>query len=107
MENNKTKIQVFGSGCPSCKKLYESVKDVLADMNLGVEAEYVDDIQRLLELGVMSTPVLVINDKVMVAGSIPSQEKIRELIMAGMGNVQKTTEAPQKSGGCCCGGCCN
>lgn len=107
MENNNIKIQVFGSGCPSCKKLHEAVKEVLVSMNLEVKTEYVDDIQKLLELGVMSSPVLVVNKKIMVAGSIPSQEKIKELIMAGMGNVQSAAETPKKSGGCSCGsGCC-
>jgi len=107
MKNNNIKIQVFGSGCPSCKKLYESVKETVANMSLGTEVEYIDDIQKLLQLGVMSSPVLVINNKVMVAGSIPSQEKIKQLITEGLENPQAEAEAPKESGGCSCGsGCC-
>jgi len=107
MENKNIKIQVFGSGCPSCKKLHESVKEVIITMNLNAEVEYVDDIQKLLQLGVMSSPVLVINGRVATAGSIPSQEKIKELITTGIANQQNNIKDPKKSDGCSCdSGCC-
>lgn len=106
MGNNHIKIQVYGSGCPSCKRLYELVKETVSQMNLTTEVEYIDDIQKLLQLGVMSSPVLVVNDKVLVAGSIPSQEKIKQLISNGIENPQKEVGAPNESGGCSCGGNC-
>ena len=103
MENKEIKIQVFGSSCPSCKKLHEAVKESVSGMDFGteVEVEYIDDIQKLLDLGVMSSPVLVVNGKVVLAGSIPSQDKVKQLITDTLENPQKNFEESKKSCGCC------
>jgi small redox-active disulfide protein 2 len=74
------KIQVLGSGCPTCKKLYELMKEIVAEMNLDTEVEYITDIQKIIEMGVMSSPVLAINGKPVIAGLIPNKEKVKEII---------------------------
>lgn len=103
MEN---KIQVFGSGCPSCKKLYELVKDVVAEVSPNSEVEYITDIQKIIELGVMSSPVLVINGKPVLSGSVPDKERIRELI-SNKAFINSEDDKSDKNGGCCsCGGKC-
>ncbi len=60
MSSKITSIQVLGSGCPTCKKLFELTKDALSQLNLEVEAEYVNDIQKIIETGLMSSPVLTL-----------------------------------------------
>lgn len=80
MENKIIKIQVFGSGCPTCKKLFEITKKAVAELDLKVGVEYITDIQKIIELGVMSSPVLVVNDQIVLAGQLPTLEKIKELI---------------------------
>lgn len=74
------KIQVLGSGCPTCKKLYELSKEAVAEMSLDTEVEYITDVQKIVEMGVMSSPVLAIDGKAVLAGQLPDKEKIKELI---------------------------
>jgi small redox-active disulfide protein 2 len=74
------KIQVLGSGCPTCKKLYELTKEAVAEMNLDTEVEYIADIQKIIEMGVMSSPVLAIDGKPIFSGSLLNIEKIKEVI---------------------------
>ena len=87
------KIQIFGSGCPSCKKLFDLAKQAALESNLGAEVEYITNIQQIVDAGVMSTPALVVDGKILVAGQIPSVEKIKE-ILANVSGEKKS-----------CGGC--
>jgi len=74
------KIQVLGSGCPTCKKLFELTKKAVEELELKTEVEYITDIQKIIEMGVMSSPVLAINGKPALAGSLPDIEKIKNMI---------------------------
>ncbi|MFA4941956.1 MAG: thioredoxin family protein [Patescibacteria group bacterium] len=94
-------IQVLGPGCPSCKKLFELTKQAVADLNLGIEVEYSDDIQKIIAMGVMSSPVLAVNNKVVLAGQLPSIEKIKNLLVNG-----EKIEPEIKINSCSCGGNC-
>ncbi len=93
------KIQVFGMGCPGCKKLYAQTGEVIKEMGIKAEVEYIDDLQRLLDLGVMSSPVLVIDGQPLIVGRIPDKKSIREAILSG-GKDQ------QRECGCKCDGEC-
>jgi len=75
------KIQVLGSGCPTCKKLYETTKEAVAQLNLKEEVEYVTDISKIVEMGVMQSPVLAVDGKPVIVGSVPNVEKIKIIIM--------------------------
>ncbi len=74
------KIQVLGSGCNKCKKLFELTKQAVAELNLQVEVEYITDVSKIVEMGVMSSPVLAIDGKPALVGFLPSLEKIKEII---------------------------
>lgn len=74
------KIQVFGSGCPTCHKLFEMTKEVVGEMALDADVQYIDDIQKIIEMGLMQSPVLVIDDKPVLVGSIGNKNMIKELI---------------------------
>ena len=80
MENKTMKIQVLGSGCPTCKKLFELTKQAVEELGLKIEVEYITDIQRIVEMGVMSSPVLAIDGKPAITGFLPDVEKIKEAI---------------------------
>ncbi|MCX6796064.1 MAG: thioredoxin family protein [Candidatus Falkowbacteria bacterium] len=73
-------IQVYGSGCPTCKKLFEQTKQAVAELKLDIEVGYSDDIQKIVELGAMSSPALVINNRIVLAGQVPGAEKIKDII---------------------------
>jgi small redox-active disulfide protein 2 len=103
MNNKIEKIEVFGSGCASCKKLFDLTKKAVAEMELNIEVEYIDDIQKAMELGVMSLPVLAINGKPIIIGIIPSIEEIKKIITS---YKEGTTETKEGFPGCSCGGNC-
>ena len=77
---NKIKIQVLGSGCPTCRKLFELTQKAVEDLGLKAEVEYSDDIQKILEMGLMSSPVLAINGKPVLVGFISNIDKIKKII---------------------------
>lgn len=57
------KVEVLGLGCPTCKKLHEVVLKTVEEENIDAEVEYSTDITKIVELGIMSSPVLVIDGK--------------------------------------------
>jgi len=74
------KIQVLGSGCPTCKSLYELVQKTVKEMGLDQEVEYITDITKLIEEGIATSPALKVDGKVACAGRMPSVEEIKEYI---------------------------
>ncbi|MFA6094459.1 MAG: thioredoxin family protein [Candidatus Paceibacterota bacterium] len=75
------KIQVLGSGCPTCKKMFELVQTTVRDMGITAEIEYISDIQKIVAMGLLQSPVLVINDKVVLVGATADMEKIKNIIL--------------------------
>lgn len=79
------KIQVLGSGCPTCKKLYEMTQKVVKTIDEAAEVDYLTGAEgsmRIIELGLVSSPVLVVNDQVAMVGFLPNEAKIYQAIMA-------------------------
>lgn len=74
------KIQVLGSGCAKCNKLFELTKQVVEEMDLKIDVEHITDIQKIVAMGMMSSPVLAINEKPIFTGFVPDKEKIKEAI---------------------------
>jgi len=101
MENQK--IQVLGSGCPTCKQLLETVKKIVSELNIDAEVEYINDVAKMIEMGVMSGPVLVVNGNPVLTGGGHSDDEIKaELSQALSGNKVKDSG---NNNGCC--NCCN
>lgn len=73
-------IKVLGSGCKSCHALLESTKEAVKAMGLGVEVEYVTDMQKIMEYGVMSMPSLVVNEKVVSMGKVLKAADVEKLL---------------------------
>lgn len=69
-------IKVVGSGCPNCQKLEALCKEVVNENNIEVNLEKVTDINRFADLGVMMTPGLIVNDKVLSQGKIPTKSTL-------------------------------
>ncbi len=78
------KIEVLGSGCPSCKKMYEMTKEIVMELNLDLKVEYISDIQKIIEMGVMQSPVLAIDGRPVMIGFVSDRDKVKELIMKNM-----------------------
>jgi len=75
-------IKVLGPGCKKCNTLHDATQKALEELKLEVKVEKVDDMIKILSYGVMSTPALVINEKVVVSGKVPSVSEIKELIQS-------------------------
>lgn len=63
-------MKVLGAGCKSCHEQYENAKEAVKELGLSVEVEYVTDMQKVMEYGVMSMPALVVNEKVVSMGKV-------------------------------------
>ncbi|MCE5304752.1 MAG: thioredoxin family protein [Chloroherpetonaceae bacterium] len=77
-------IKILGSNCSRCKALEKSVYNALAEMDLDADVEKVEDINRIIAYGVMQTPALVINQKVIFSGRVPSVSDLKEIITNNM-----------------------
>ncbi len=73
------KIQVIGSGCPTCKNLYELTQTAVKELGIDAEVEYSIDISKIIELGVMESPVMAIDNKVILTGA-HNLAKIKEVL---------------------------
>ena len=73
-------IKVLGAGCKSCREQYENAKQAVKDMGLDLEVEYITDMQKVMEYGVMSMPALVVNEKVVAMGKVLKVNEIVALL---------------------------
>lgn len=73
-------IKILGTGCPKCNKLEELSRKAAEEMDIEFTVEKVKDINKIMEYGVMTTPALVVDGDVKVAGKVPSIEDIKKLI---------------------------
>ena len=76
----KKVIKVLGTGCAKCKTLESAVTEVVAENNYPVAVVKVDDIMQIMGYGVLSTPGLVIDEKVTISGRVASKDEIKKLI---------------------------
>lgn len=74
------KLQVLGSDCPKCKKLYENVEKAVGEYGGTHTLEKVTDINAIVDMGVMMTPALAINGRVVSSGRLLNVEEIKEFM---------------------------
>jgi small redox-active disulfide protein 2 len=80
MRGDAMKIEILGTGCPKCKKLAELVAETVKETGVSAEIGKVDKINDIMSYGVMTTPALAIDGKVVASGRIPSKEEIKKWI---------------------------
>ena len=74
------KIEILGMGCSNCNKLYKNVLEAVKQSGKEIQVQKVEDIQKIMTYGVLSTPALAIDGTVKVAGKVPRVEQIMEWI---------------------------
>ena len=74
------KVQILGTGCPKCKKLYEAVQQVVKEHGIEAEVTKVEDINEIMKAGIMMTPALMIDGVVKVTGRIPKPDELKTMI---------------------------
>ena len=74
------KIQILGTGCAKCKKLYAEAEKAVNAAGVPVQLEKVEKIDDIMAFGVMMTPALVVDGEVKVSGRVPSASQLEEMI---------------------------
>ena len=78
--NGITNIKVLGAGCKSCHEQYENAKAAVQALGLNVEVEYITDMEKVMEYGVMSMPAIVVNEKVVSMGKVLKAADVEKLL---------------------------
>ncbi len=74
--SNENTIKVYGSGCANCKKLEQMCIDALQELNINATVEKVNDLQEIMKTGILSTPGLEINGKMILSGKLPTKSTL-------------------------------
>jgi small redox-active disulfide protein 2 len=74
-------IKILGTGCPRCKTLEKLVINAVAELDIAADVSKVEDIVKIMSYGIMHTPGLVINGKVVLSGRLPSSDEVKEIII--------------------------
>ena len=79
-ENKDSRIKVLGSGCSKCNELEENTKTALKELNLKEEISHITDFTEIMKYGEMSTPAIVIDEKVLVSGRVSSVSEMKNIL---------------------------
>lgn len=79
--SDSIEIKVLGQGCPRCHQLTQDLMGLIAETGINADLEHVTDIKAIASYGVMGSPGLVINGKVVSVGSVPPKAKLKELVL--------------------------
>jgi small redox-active disulfide protein 2 len=74
-------IKILGPGCIRCKTLEKQVINTLAELDIAANVSKVEDITQIMAYGIFHTPALVINEKVIISGRIPSPSEMKEILI--------------------------
>jgi small redox-active disulfide protein 2 len=89
-------IKILGSDCPNCQKIESNTKKALEELKMETTVEKITDIQKIMEYNVMSMPVLIVDEKVVIAGSVPDVDQIKEIL------ANYKMSANNQAGACSC-----
>ncbi len=73
-------IKVLGTGCARCRSLEQSTRIAVEELGMDATIEKIEDIEKIMVYGIMQTPGLVINGKVVLTGQVPKTEDIKKLL---------------------------
>ena len=79
-EEYKMVIKILGTGCSKCDKLEKNLKSVLGELDIEASIEKVEELKEIVRYGVMTTPALVIDDKVVSVGKVLSTKDLKKLL---------------------------
>lgn len=74
-------IKILGTGCARCRNLEKVTRDAVAEAGIEATIEKVEDIVKIMSYNVIQTPVLVINEKVVLKGQVPSVKQVKEILI--------------------------
>lgn len=74
------KIEVIGSGCKKCKALFDITEIAVKELGINDTVLYSTDINKIITMGLMSSPVVTIDGKPVLVGTLPDKERLKEII---------------------------
>jgi len=77
------KIEILGPGCPKCKQLTEQTQRTVDELRLNCTIEKVTELDKILGYGVIMTPALVVDGRVLTVGKVPSLDELKRLLTDG------------------------
>lgn len=80
MERAVHVIEILGPGCPRCYETHRVIRHVVDEAGLGCQVQKVESLERLVDLGVMMTPAVAFDGRVVLSGRIPKAEEVRRLL---------------------------
>lgn len=83
-------IKVLGSGCKSCHALLKAAQEAVRSMGLTIEVDYITDMEKIMQYGVMRMPALVINEQVISMGKVLKANEVETLLKDFEHSLQKT-----------------
>ncbi len=81
-------IKILGTGCAKCHKLGQMVREAVAELKIDATVENVEDITKILEYPILTTPGLVINEKLICSGRVPSKAEVTTFITTALGKEE-------------------
>jgi len=80
MPNDVRVIEVLGPGCARCHETHRVVKHVVDEAGLDCQVQKVESMDRMVELGVLKTPAVAFDGRVVLSGRIPKSEEVKQLL---------------------------
>ena len=78
------RIKVLGPGCTRCYQLEQTVKDVVKELSIYADIEYVKDIKKIMQYPILTTPGLMIDEKLVCSGRVPSKAEVGTFITTAL-----------------------
>ena len=74
------KIEIYGSGCAKCKKTEEIVRQAVNELNIEAEISKIEDLQKIIDKGIMMTPAVAVDGVVKILGRVPSIQDVKKIL---------------------------
>lgn len=75
-------IEVLGSNCPNCHELYNRAKEAVSELEMEVDVSHKNDVKRIIEIGLNSAPILLIDGQVVLEGKLVSVEDLKDIFLS-------------------------
>ncbi len=82
-------IKILGPGCHRCDELEKVTKEVLGELQIDAGVEHVRDMKKIMEYPILRTPGLVINEKLVVSGRVPTKAEVNTFITTALANQEE------------------
>lgn len=74
-------IKILGTGCPKCKTVEANVRKAVEELGIEAHIEKVEDMGKILQYNILSTPAVVVNEEVKIRGRVPDVKELKELFI--------------------------